>query len=373
MTVLPIQPFTEAIRDQRERLQALASRGRKILGYFCTYTPVEMIHAAGFVPVRILGDGGRTVARAATLTPSFICPYLRQALEKALSGDYDFLAGVVQGYTCDAACGVINIWELNVPAELYHTVPLPYLDSPEARTFFRAALTELAEKLNGIGGRLTDESLAVSLDLYAEIRRLMLGLYERRSRGRLSLSAADFLAVIQAGLVTPPEEYLPMLRRLAAAGETGVEGGKGQGVPILISGSVIGETNVLEILERCGARVVGDDLCTGWRCFSPPAGEGADPIDRLMDRHFKRFPCPARMKSQERAPMIADLVHTCGAKGVVFMLQKFCTPHLADLPVVLEALQARGLRGLVVELEETGLNEGQLRTKLETFLEMLRG
>jgi benzoyl-CoA reductase/2-hydroxyglutaryl-CoA dehydratase subunit BcrC/BadD/HgdB len=71
--------------------------------------------------------------------------------------------------------------------------------------------------------------------------------------------------------------------------------------------------------------------------------------------------------------MIADLVHTCGAKGVVFMLQKFCTPHLADLPVVLEALQARGLRGLVVELEETGLNEGQLRTKLETFLEMLRG
>ena len=56
---------------------------------------------------------------------------------------------------------------------------------------------------------------------------------------------------------------------------------------------------------------------------------------------------------------------------MVFFLQKFCTPHLADLPVVLDALQAEGVRGLVVEMEETGLNEGQLRTRVESFLEML--
>ena len=55
MTALPIQPFTEAVRDQRERLTELASGGRKVLGYFCTYTPIEIIHASGFVPVRILG------------------------------------------------------------------------------------------------------------------------------------------------------------------------------------------------------------------------------------------------------------------------------------------------------------------------------
>ena len=117
--------------------------------------------------------------------------------------------------------------------------------------------------------------------------------------------------------------------------------------------------------------MVGDDLCTGLRAFSPPTGRGEDPIDRLMDRHFKRFPCPARMKAQERAPVLADLANGSHAKGVVFFLQKFCTPHLADLPVVLDTLQAEGVRGLVVEMEETGLNEGQLRTRVESFLEML--
>jgi bcr-type benzoyl-CoA reductase subunit C len=369
MTALPIQPFAEAVRDQRERLTDVASGGRKVLGYFCTYTPIELIHAAGFVPIRILG-GGISVERAASLTPTFICPYLRKALERALRGEYDFLSGVIQGYTCDVACGVINIWELNVPGELYHTVPMPYQDSPEARKYFRQTLAELGEKLNGIGGRLTDEALAASLDLYGEIRRLSLELYRMRSQGRLALPAVDLLTVVQAGLVTPPEDYLPMLESFVAAAEE-QPSAEVSGVPVLVSGSVIDEPRVLEILEASGARVVGDDLCTGLRAFSPPTGRGEDPIDRLMDRHFKRFPCPARMKAQERAPVLVDLVNGSRAKGVVFFLQKFCTPHLADLPVVLDALRAEGVRGLVVEMEETGLNEGQLRTRVESFVEML--
>jgi benzoyl-CoA reductase/2-hydroxyglutaryl-CoA dehydratase subunit BcrC/BadD/HgdB len=371
MTDLPIRPFAEAFRDHKARLATLTSGGRKALGYFCTYTPVEMIHAAGFIPVRILG-GGVSIERAASLTPSFICPYLRKALEQALRGGYGFLSGVIQGYTCDVACGMINIWELNVPGALYHTVPLPYQDSPEARIYLREALGELRKRLNGIGGSLTEESLAASLDLYREIRRLSLDLYRLRSGGRLPLAAADFLAVVGAGLVTPPEDYLPMLKGFAASAER-LSGAQNAGVPVLVSGSVIDEPRVLAILEDAGARVVGDDLCTGLRNFSPPGGEGKEPIERLMDRHFKRLACPARRKAQERAPLLADLAAASGAKGVVFLLQKFCTPHLADLPVVLEALKAKGLRGLVVEMEETGLNEGQLRTRVESFLEMLGG
>jgi len=95
-------------------------------------------------------------------------------------------------------------------------------------------------------------------------------------------------------------------------------------------------------------------MSTGWRNFCPPAGRGNDPIDRLMDRHFKRFPCPARMKAQDRALILVDLAQKSGAGGVVFFMQKFCTPHVADLPVVLEALQTKGVRGIVVEMEETG-------------------
>ncbi|MBU2549112.1 MAG: 2-hydroxyacyl-CoA dehydratase family protein [Proteobacteria bacterium] len=369
MTGVSIQPFAEALDRHPDRLAALAANGHKVLGYFCTYAPIEMIHAAGFVPMRILG-GQTAIQRADSLTPGFICPYMRQALEKALRGEYAFLSGVIQGYTCDVACGLINIWDLNIPKPLYHTLPLPYQDRPSARRFLREALEELRQKLEEIGGRPTDDRLAASQDLYARIRTRALELYELRRQGRLPLSARDFLNVVRAGTVTPPEDYLPMIEALTDQVEQAPPAGT-TGTPVLISGSLIDEPRILDLLEAAGGRIVADDLCTGLRAFSPPDGQGADPIDRLMDRHFKRFPCPSRIKSQDRAPILAELARTSGARGAVFFIQKFCTPHLADLPTMIEALKAEGLPGLLVEMEETGFNEGQVRTRLETFMDMI--
>jgi len=100
-----------------------------------------------------------------------------------------------------------------------------------------------------------------------------------------------------------------------------------RGVPLLVSGSVIDEPRVLEILEASGGRVVGDDLCTGWRNFCPPAGRGKDPMDRLMDRHFKRFPCPARMKAQDRATILVDLAQRSGPEAGLLHAKILHTPR----------------------------------------------
>jgi len=362
-------PFEQAVELCGDRLRELSSRGRKIVGYFCTYTPVELIHAAGFLPVRVMGGAGST-AKADSLTPNFICPYMRAAVEKAIRGEYAFLSGLVQGYTCDVACGVMKIWEENVEGEIYHTIPLPYNDSPDSRRFFRGAIEDLTTKMEAIGGRLTDDALDSSLKLYEEIRALILGFYEIRYSGKSPLSAADFLVVIQAGFVTPPEDYLVMLRDLA----TGMEKAKSVdagGVPVLISGSLVEEPRVLEILEESGGRVVADDLCTGLRHFHPPGGEGRSPRERLMDRYINRFPCPARSRAVDRAPLLVDLMQRSGARGVVFLFQKFCTPHLADHPTLTEEFKKDGIPSVAIEMEETGVNEGQLRTRLEAFFEML--
>jgi benzoyl-CoA reductase/2-hydroxyglutaryl-CoA dehydratase subunit BcrC/BadD/HgdB len=145
------------------------------------------------------------------------------------------------------------------------------------------------------------------------------------------------------------------------------------GVPILVSGSIIEEPRVLEILEESGARVVADDLCTGLRHFYPADGEGGGPIERLIDRYMNRFPCPSRSKAEDRITMISELIKRSGAEGVVFLFQKFCTPHLADHPALAKQLKQMGIPSIVVEMEEAGVNEGQLRTRLEAFFEMLRG
>ncbi len=368
-----LERFTDAVKKMDENLKEISSGGKKVFGYFCTYTPVEMIHAAGFLPVRIAGGQGR-VELADSLTPNFICPYVRQATERALMGRYDYLSGVIEGYTCDVVCGAVNVWEDNFKGELYHTIPLPYDDYPADREFFGAVLEELKEKLESVGGNVSDESLDSALSLYGKIRGMVLRLVELREKRSLPLTAAEFLTVVLAGFVTPPEEYLSMLKGLSAEIEEKGEKGKtraNEGIPVLVSGSLVEEPGVLEILEESGGVVVADDLCTGFRNFYPQGGEGKTPTERLIDRYINRFPCPSRSRTGVRVPRLVELVKNSGARGVIFLFQKFCSPHLADHPVAVEALKREGIPQIVIEMEETGIMEGQLRTRLEGFFEMI--
>jgi benzoyl-CoA reductase/2-hydroxyglutaryl-CoA dehydratase subunit BcrC/BadD/HgdB len=370
MSSVSVEPFVCALSESEDRLRELAGNGKKIVGYFCTYTPVELLHAAGVLPVRIMGGVGQ-VDDAYSLAPNFICPTLLLSLEKALKGRYDYLSGIVQGYTCDVACGLVNIWEENIGGEIFHTIPLPYNDSPEAREFFRSCISELNETLEKtLGVKFTEASLGESLALYAGIRNLVLELYEKLYAGRLPLSSGDFFSIIQSGFVMSPEEYLIMLRELMEEIKE-AEADRGEGVPILISGSLVEDPRAFKILEDVGGLVVADDLCTGFRHFYPASGEGSDAVERLIDRYMKRFPCPSRTRAKERVPLLIDLVKRSGAKGILFLFEKFCTPHLSDYPTLREELIKKNIPGIVIEIDETGVMEGQVRTRLQGFIEML--
>ncbi|MBN2223363.1 MAG: 2-hydroxyacyl-CoA dehydratase [Deltaproteobacteria bacterium] len=368
MSPIDLSPFQQAVTSRTQRLRQLGQT-TKIFGWFCTYTPIEIIHAAGFLPIRISG-GTTRIEKANTLVPSFICPYLRACLERAMGGQYDYLSGIVTGYTCDAACGMINIWEENIPAELFHTIPLPYHTNDPATTFYRRTLGELTEGLEAVGGTVSDTSLARSLDLFGEIRALMHELYELRYDNRLPLSGREFYTVLEACFGLPPEEYRPLLTTLVKSAREGNTSHR-RGIPILVSGSLVEEMRIYDVIEATGGRTAADDLCTGYRFIDPADGSGPTPMDRLIDRYQRRFPCPARSVVGERTGPIKRLIERSGARGVVFIFQKFCTPHLADYPALSEDLKGADIPVLLVEMEETGINEGQLTTRLEGFFEMI--
>lgn len=368
-TLSVMAPFRETLLNRRQILQETAARGRKIIGYFCTYTPIEVIHASGMLPVRIWGGTGQT-EKAFNLVPSFICPYMRLAMEKALGDEFSFLSGIVQGYTCDVACGLVNVWKGNIPGELYHSLPLPYNDSPESRAFLKAGMDELIEKLTAVGGSFSAEALGRSNELYGKIRGMLSALHGSRMQGSPGLSAADLNVVMQTFFNTPPELFLSMLERLTGDLPGDMSDLRG-GVPVLVSGSIVEDEGVMTLIEDLGFSVVADDLCTGLRAFTPVSCPGSSPMDQLVDRTITRFPCPSRSRPPQRIPLLQDLVRASGAKGVIFLFQKFCTPHLADLPLVTRALTDVGIPSILIEMDgENGL-EGQAATRLETFAGML--
>ena len=370
MTPIDISSFADAVNSRTERLTRHAQK-QKVFGWFCTYTPIELIHAAGFLPVRIYG-GTIRVEQAGSLVPNFVCPYMRTSLERALRGEYKYLSGVIQGYTCDTPCGMMSIWEENTGPGLFHTIPLPYNSDENARTFYRHTLSELSDKLTGVGGKVTSASLGRSLDLYAEIRIKLLHLYELRLQGISVRSAHDFYTVLEAGFSLPPEEYLALLTNLTGA-VGNLKAAAPGGIPVLVSGSLVEQLWIFDLIEAAGGRVVGDDLCNGYRCCEPADGVGAGPMERLIDRYIRRFPCPARSTIQDRVPRVRELVEKSGARGVIFLFQKFCTPHLADYPALAGELKNNGLPVLLMEMDESGNIEGQLKTRFGAFFETIAG
>jgi benzoyl-CoA reductase/2-hydroxyglutaryl-CoA dehydratase subunit BcrC/BadD/HgdB len=364
----PVVPFYEIVSRGDAQLRGLAGEGNRLMGYFCTYTPVELLHATGFIPIRIMGQAAE-IEKAYNLIPDFICPYLRKAVERGLNGYYGSLSGIVQGYTCDVTCGLTNIWKENIGGGVFHILPLPYLNLPESQSFLRSGIADLVRKLEQAGGEFSEQRLDDALNLYARIRTLMKGLYTLRYQRHLPFSAKEFLYVINAGFVIPPERYRNMLEDLVKALPDAPAANTG--IPVLVSGSLIEDPEFLGILEESGGLVVADDLCTGYRTIDPPDGKGGDPVARLIDRIMNRFPCPTRSSAEDRLPRILDLMKRSGARAVVFLIQKFCTPHLGDHPTLKAGLRKLNIPSIMIEIEEAGTMEGQNRTRLVSFFEML--
>ena len=262
MSKISIQAFIDSLNNT-ERIAEYVSKGKPAIGYFCHYTPVELIHACGCIPFRISGGPG-SLDRAYDLLPDFICPFLKRATERAMNNEFYFLSGIVQGYTCDAACGVVKVLEKNIKGNIFEVIPFPYSDNADSREYFRSILTSVTDKLEGIGGSFSEDALGESIALYGRIRKILNSLYDMRYSGRLPITARELWHVIRAGEVTLPEEYLPMLESLMENIRETSEDFNGR-IPVLVSGSLVEDAEIFDMIENCGGRVAADDLCTGLR------------------------------------------------------------------------------------------------------------
>lgn len=359
--------------------------GHRAMGYFCTYTPEEIIHAAGFVPLRIR-SGGEPPSRADAHLQSYTCALCRSGLDQALRGGLSFLRGVVFPHTCDTIQALTDIWRMSFPDLYVETVVQPVnLSSPSTRPYLIAELQRFRRSLEElVGQEISDQAIRASIELYNEKRRLLARLHHLRDR----LTAPELFAATGAGFIMPVEEYNPLLAELVellAEQEANVPpslSGRGRGrvnpckpgfkgPRLILVGAVLDDPTILNIVEQLGARIVGDDLCTGSRYFAQPVEADGDPISALADRYLHRLPCPAKYHPDHQPGQhLLKLVNETQAEGVVFVLQKFCDPHAFDYAIVKEKLDAAAVPHLRLEMEHAPALD-QWRTRLQAFLEVV--
>jgi len=338
----------------------------RAMGYLCSYVPEEMIHAAGFTPVRVRGSAA-PLRRADAHLQSFTCALCRSTLDQLLSGELAHLAGTLFAHTCDALQAQADLWRMNAdPGHFVETVMQPaHLGTPAARPYLLAELQRFGQRLADFAGLPFDAArLQASIALYDESRALIGSLQARRDR----LSGPDFYAILDAAQAMPREVFNPLLARLLEE----LDGTRPQagGPALFLAGAVLDEPRLLDLIQELGARVAGDDLCSGSRHFYGQVG-GGDPLAALADYYLARPPCPTKYHpDHDPGAYLVSQVREAGAGGVVFVVEKFCEPHAFDYALALPALEKAVLPYLMLEMEQTPSLEA-LRTRLQAFVEML--
>lgn len=381
-----LREFRDFNRRRPEILrQWKKNTGGKILGILCSYVPRELLWACGILPVRIhrLPDEGFDSTFSSKYLPSFVCPFARSALDSGLRGAYDELDGLVFSYTCDAACGLFNIWSRTIAGDFFCQISQPYADTPDADTFLLAEYQAFCKKLEqNLGVKPDVQRLKHALKLFQDIRKTVERFYALRRKNPFMLSGRDFYTVLYSGFFLPPPEFLRHLEELVGLCSRQQDHPNTQ-TPFFLCGSILEDLSILDLIENAGGVVIDDDICSGRRYFlsedhkdPPTLHESQLPSDisslltEMVKGLHRRNPCPSRAVPSDRFPRLLSLYENANAKGMIVAAPKFCDPTLADYPLMHDYFKKRGIPLMYFEMEEEPGSGGQWKTRMDAFLEM---
>ncbi len=343
-------------------------RGKKIVGCMSTYTPEEIIYAAGALPVEIIGV--TSYAKADAYLPNFTCSIMRGFLEKLLQKGYGYLDLITLPALCDSIWGFYGIWKQisnNLDVYLLH---YPSKSSTEAAEYFAKEVERFKDFIARFACKnISKKELRAAIDVYNENRRLLKKLYMLRKKESPPIFGSETLEIVLSSMVTPKalhNELLENLLRRIADRKEYPEGN----VRVHVSGHLIEDPGLLRILEESGGLVVSDDLDTGSKYFWSLVDSGVNPIESVSERYVQ-LSSPYGSGVEKRIEYITAMIREFHAEGIVFLTRKFCDPYLFDYPMVEQAMKEEGVPSLHLEYEPP-LAKGRLRTRVEAFMEMLR-
>jgi bcr-type benzoyl-CoA reductase subunit C len=373
VTVLPQQLIDAAAAPHDAAREWKRRTGRPVIGTFPMHFPAEVVHAAGALPVVVQDSPEQITVGHGSLYP-FFCGYTRSVVDQATKGQFEFLDAIMFGDHCVqllSAADVVRVKNPDLHVGFHQLIPAlrDNWSFENAERTLRRCIEDIEAQL---GVSVQEDDIAASVRLFNENRRLIRELYARRRAGEIALSGREMQMIVKSSMVMDKAEHTARLRELAAGGEPSA------GMPVYVSGHMCHapKPEILDMIEECGARIVDDDLYTGYRFVSLDVEETGDPVKALTAWYIARndvVPCPTRLDpSIDWDGWLLEKVREAGAQGLIVLLVKFCEPHYFYYPRIKQAFEAAGVPHLLLETEHDMSALGNLRTRIEAFVELLK-
>ncbi|MFC2039411.1 2-hydroxyacyl-CoA dehydratase subunit D [Chloroflexota bacterium] len=380
-----LEELAKLWENRSSKARELREQGRKIVGYFCCYLPVEILTAANIVPYRITGNLRDPVTVADVYCDPGVCPYLKSCFDMAMKGEHDFLDGWVTVDSCDSMWCMFKPLEYNVRFPFTYFLDVPVMFDQASIKFFKEELALFRNAIEGFTqSKVSDESLLKAIRLHNRNRYLLRELYQLRKPEPPLLSGSEVTRILLAVMSVPVEDANQLLEGAIAEAKERQVNTQHRGIRLLIYGPEIDDPMLHELIEDVGATVVTDDTCIGSRFFRYDVEETPNPLDGLTHRYLSKVYCAKTIRGQgeggwrtrqadleERFGHIRDFAKDYNVSGVILYIMRLCDNHQYDAPDLRDYLEREGFPVLHIESDYTLAALGALRTRLQAFVETI--
>lgn len=372
----------ESFNDARKKgfltMKEEKDKGRKVVGTFCTYTPRELIYAADAISVSLCSTSDETIPDAEKVLPKNLCPLVKSSYGFAITDKcpYMYFSDMIIGETtCDAKK---KMYELLGEIKDTHVMQLPHSKNNFSMELWKNELIELVKKLEEkFDVKITEDKIKEAIKLCNKERKAMKEFFNLAKLNPSPIKGADMHeALYSSNFKFDRELYINEIKSLTNSLKEKYDKGetpfKKETPRILITGCPTGGLvdKIVKQLEDAGSSVVCFENCVGTKNFEMLVDEDKEPIDAIAERYLN-IPCSIMTPNDDRMNRIKEYIKDYSVDGVVDVTLTACHTYAIETEKVRRAVEGCGKSYLAIETNYSNSDSGQLKTRLEAFVEML--
>ncbi|MCE5191050.1 MAG: 2-hydroxyacyl-CoA dehydratase family protein [Actinomycetia bacterium] len=355
--------------------------GGTVFGTFCLYVPEEIIRAAGGWCVGLCAGAEFAYDQVEQIMPRNTCALIKSFMGFKLAKVCPYIESadlVIGETTCD---GKKKAYELLGDIHNVYVMELPQMKREQDLAMWRGEIRALMAKVEEVtGNTITAESLKASIKEVNDKRRALQRIAATRAADPAPISGKDALLATQVAFYDDVPRFTQMMNALADELEARVAAGEGvapKGAKrVLVTGTPMALPNwkLHDIIEKAGAVVVGEEMCTGSRYYQDLVSEDASTLDAMVDDIAEKYldiNCACFTPNQGRLDDVVRMAKELGADGVIDYSLQFCGLYEMESNAVEKTVRDAGFPVLKITTDYSMEDVGQLATRVEAFLEIL--
>jgi benzoyl-CoA reductase/2-hydroxyglutaryl-CoA dehydratase subunit BcrC/BadD/HgdB len=362
-------------------LQQHKAAGGKVIGTFCVFVPEEIIRAAGGICIGLCSGIEIGTAQAEKVLPRNICPLIKSFMGFKLAKVCPYFEScdmVVGETTCDGKKKAFEILNDYIPV---HVMETPQMKREKDKSLWHSEVQDLLNRTEELTGqKITEEALLQAVKDVNGKRKALLRLSELRKNNPAPISGKDCLLIEQIAMYDDVSRFTQKVNELCDELEERVKNSQGvketTAKRLIVTGTPMAIPNwkIPHIIEESGAVIVAEELCTGLRYFENLVAETGENMDQTVEQIAARYlniNCACFTPNEGRMEKLLQLAEEYKADGIIHCALTFCDPYAVEANRVEKVLKEKGIPLLRIETDYGQEDVGQLKTRIEAFLELI--